>query len=111
MYQYYTDFIQLMLIIALYKIKPDDIWLLIIQGFINHVNENSEDLRSLFVNFNGKKNLEILYPLDDISKVDKKTLEDFCCRMVNKIEEYIGKDLIDILSPNFTTTTPDSEII
>ena len=93
------------------KIKPDDIWLLIIQGFINHVNENSENLRSLFVNFSGKKNLEISYPLDDISKVDKKTLEDFSCRIVNKIEEYIGKDLIDILSPNFTTTTPDSEII
>ena len=75
------------------------------------MNENSENLRSLFVNFSDKKNLEISYPLDDVIKVDKKTLEDFSCKIVNKIEEYIGKDLIDILSPNFTTTTPDSQII
>ena len=33
------------------RIKPDDIWLLIVQAFSNHVNANSEELRSFFVNF------------------------------------------------------------
>ena len=28
------------------RIKPDDIWLLIVQAFSNHVNANSEELRS-----------------------------------------------------------------
>ena len=37
------------------RIKPDDIWLLIIQCFSYHVNENSEKLRNHFVNFDGKK--------------------------------------------------------
>ena len=37
------------------RIKPDDIWLLIIQAFSNHVNANSEELRKYFVDFDGKK--------------------------------------------------------
>ena len=37
------------------RIKPDDIWLLIVQAFSNHVNVNSEKLRNLFVDFNEKK--------------------------------------------------------
>ena len=32
-------------------IKPDDIWLLIIQAFSTHVNENSEELKDLLVNY------------------------------------------------------------
>jgi ubiquitin-protein ligase len=93
------------------KIKPDDIWLLIVQGFINHVNENSEKLRHLFVNFDGKQELKVEYYLSDISQVNKSILEDFAKEIVKQITNYIGKELIDILSPNFTTTTFDSEII
>jgi hypothetical protein len=33
------------------RIKPDDIWLLIIQAFSNHVNANSEELRNYFTFF------------------------------------------------------------
>ena len=36
------------------RIKPDDIWLLIVQAFSNHININSESLRKMFVNFDGK---------------------------------------------------------
>ena len=38
------------------RIKPDDIWLLIVQAFSNHVNANSEKLRHYFVDFDSKKN-------------------------------------------------------
>lgn len=93
------------------RIKPDDIWLLIIQAFINHVNLYSERLRHLFVNFDGKQKLVIEYPLSDITQVDKKTLENFSEEIVKKITNFVGEELIDILSPNFTTTTHDSEII
>ena len=41
------------------RIKPDDIWLLIVQAFSNHVNANSEKLRHLFVNFDGKQKLSV----------------------------------------------------
>ena len=33
------------------RIKPDDIWLLIVQAFSYHVNSNFEELRKYFVNF------------------------------------------------------------
>ena len=33
------------------RIKPDDIWLLIVQAFSNHIEENAEKLRHYFVNF------------------------------------------------------------
>ena len=39
------------------RITPDDIWLLIIQAFINHINANYKEFRKYFVDFNGKKEL------------------------------------------------------
>ena len=45
------------------RIKPDDIWLLIVQAFSNHVNANSERLRHYFVDFDGKKQLTVQYNL------------------------------------------------
>src|ERR1035437_6900747 len=39
------------------SISPDMIWLLICQGFSNHVNSNIEELRNKFVKFDGKKKL------------------------------------------------------
>lgn len=94
------------------RLKPDDIWLLIIQGFVNHVNYNSESLRHFFVNFEGKQGLTIDYRfLDNINQIDKKILENFSEDLVKKMETYIGKELIDLLSPNFTTSTNESKII
>ena len=59
------------------RIKPDDIWLLIVQAFSHHVNANSEELRNYFVNFDGKKTIKISYvdKVLDISQIDKKILE------------------------------------
>ena len=41
------------------RIKPDDIWLLIVQCFSHHVNANSKELKKYFVNFEGKINLKV----------------------------------------------------
>ena len=40
-------------------ISPDIIWLLIIQEFANQINNNTESLRSMFVNFDGKQELTV----------------------------------------------------
>ena len=93
------------------RIKPDDIWLLIVQAFSNHVNANSEELRHYFVNFDGKKTLEIQYNLSSIKQVDKKILEDFSEKINEKMKEYLGEKLLDILTPNFSTTTNDTKIV
>ena len=59
------------------RIKPDDIWLLIVQAFSNHVNANSEELRKYFVNFDYKKTLTVKYlGIYYAKNVDKKILEN-----------------------------------
>ncbi len=94
------------------RIKPDDIWLLIIQAFSNHININSEELRHKFVNFNGKKELSIDFEkINDIKNAIKQHYEDFIIQINNNIKNYLGKELIDILNPNFTTTDKNSTII
>ena len=93
------------------RIKPDDIWLLIVQAFSNHVNVNSEELRHLFVDFDGKKTLKVEYPLSDIKQVNRKVLENFSEQINNQMKEYLGEELIEILTPNFTTTNYDSTIV
>ena len=93
------------------RIKPDDIWLLIIQAFSNHVNANSEELKNLFVDFDGKQRLIIRYPLSDIKEVNKVILENFSEKINNEMTKYLGEDLIEILTPNFSTTTYDSIIV
>ena len=41
------------------QISPDDIWTLIMQGFCQHMKLKHEQLRSKFVNFDGKKQLRV----------------------------------------------------
>ena len=93
------------------RIKPDDIWLLIVQAFSNHVNYNSKKLRNMFVNFNGKKTLCVYYPQEYIHEVNRKILEDFSKQINEQMKEYLGEEIFDILTPNFTTTDKDKIII
>ena len=93
------------------RLKPDDIWLLIVQAFSNHVNANSEKLRKYFVDFDGKKRLTVEYDLSDISQVNRKVLENFSEQINNQMKKYLGEKLIDILTPNFSTSTYDYKII
>src|ERR1700748_1749334 len=54
-----------------FTLSPDMMWLLISQGFANHVNNNSEELRILFVDFDGKTTL--LVRNDKIRLDDQKS--------------------------------------
>ena len=93
------------------RIKPDDIWLLIVQAFSNHVNANSEQLRSYFVDFDGKKKLTVEYDLSSIEQVNRKVLENFSEQINEQMKKYLGEKLVDILTPNFSTSTYDSKIV
>ena len=93
------------------RIKPDDIWLLIVQAFSNHVNANSEKLRHYFVNFDGKQKLKVIYTLSNIEQVDRKILENFSEQINEQMKKYLGEKLLDILTPNFSTSNYDSKIV
>ena len=95
------------------RIRPDDIWLLIVQAFNNHVNSNSEKLRRYFVNFEGNENFEIIYKISnlDILHLPKQFYEDFPVKINNYMKKYLGEEILDNLTPDFSTTDYDSLII
>ena len=81
------------------------------QAFSNHVNANSEKLRYKFVNFKGKRSLKECSPISYIEQVNKKFLEGFSEEINKQMKEYLGEELLNILTPNFTTTDKDKIII
>ena len=92
------------------KLNPNIIWQLILNNFSEYVEANShkESIRQKFVDFLGKKHL-ICVKIDSYNNVNKyqnDIIKDFC----EQISEYIGKELIDILTPNFTTSNENSII-
>jgi len=54
-----------------FTLSPDMVWLLISQGFANHVNNNSEEMRKVLVDFDGK--LSLIVRNDNIRLDDPKS--------------------------------------
>merc|ERR1719499_62721 len=85
-------------------LSPDMIWNLIIQSIAKHIENNSEKLRHLFVDHEEQKQLAVRR--DDFGHGDPNNAwPEVFKEMSEMIEENIGKDMYDILCPEFTTTT------
>lgn len=85
-------------------LNPDIIWVSIAQGLANHINMNAEELRHHFVNFEGKKYIEI--QRDSFIKGNPDNDWQGCFpEFSDKISEYIGKKR-DLIVSNFSTTGP-----
>ncbi len=91
-------------------ISPDIAWLLICQGFSHHLNNNAEALRPLLVNFDGKKELSVLRNMTGTAGLAVFPWESVFPEFVQQISAYTGRELIENLSADFTTTTPASLI-
>ena len=91
-------------------ISPDDIWLLICQGFSHHVNKNAEQLRSYFVSFEGKETITVerLELSPRTATVDDWI--DIISEIPSKLQEKVKGNLIDNLSFNFSTTSKDTRV-
>ena len=75
------------------RIKPDDIWLLIVQAFSNHVNTNSKKLREMSFDFDGKKTLIVSYPLSSINQINESIIVDFTGQINSQLNNYLGDNL------------------
>jgi len=89
-------------------LRPDDIWQAILTQFSFYVNANAEDLRDKFVDFQGKKTLEI-------SAYGTLFTVDFGTLAKRMVDEQITKNIKDPevtkwLLPAFTTTTNEDRI-
>ncbi|TSJ44074.1 DUF4419 domain-containing protein [Mucilaginibacter corticis] len=91
-----------------FTLSPDMIWLLISQGFANHVNNNAELLRDLLVNFEGKKTLAYTSDHDMLSPGShwEKAFASFD----SQIATFTGRELTTAMTSNFSTTTLDTKI-
>jgi len=85
--------------------------LLIVQAFSNHVNENSEKLRKYFVDFEGKKTLEINYTYSHPIPIELFPYENFTVQINEEMKKYLGKEIVDDLTANFTTTDYNSYLV
>ena len=92
-----------------FTLSPDMIWLLICQGFAQHVNNNSEKLRHYFVDFKGKITLVVKDDRIDL-KDPNSPWPDVFPVFSKEISDNIGKELIDTLTADFSTTTVVSRV-
>ncbi len=91
-------------------ISPDIMWLLISQGFAQHVNNNAEELRDEFVDFEGQETLVVKRESLNLEDMPAFPWESMFPEFVEKIGSFTGEELIENLSADFTTTTPASLI-
>jgi hypothetical protein len=79
------------------------VWLMIIQGFARHVNENSDSLRHYFVDFNGKKVLKVNRD-EFIKGSPNNNWENVFPDFTRQIGEYTGQELLNTSLLQFSTT-------
>jgi hypothetical protein len=90
-------------------ISPDMIWLLITQGFANHINKYPEEMRRYFVDFKGKKLLNVDRPSFSKGSADNNWPGVFP-EFGDSIEANTGPALLDLVTGDFSTTSPAEKI-
>lgn len=84
-------------------LSPDMLWLMMAQGFAQHVNLNAEQLRRRFVEHDGKK--EIVVRRDDFVKGSPENpWDEAFTAFSEKIQEYIGTENHGNIVVDFSTT-------
>lgn len=93
-----------------FVISPDIVWLLISQGFARHISNNAKEFRNQIVNFENKKTLNVVSNTIELGNPNSNWEEVFP-QFTNQISDYTGKELTNILTADFTTTTQTSRIV
>ena len=92
-----------------FVLSPDMIWLLISQGFAQHVKNNAEALRSHFVDFSEKKIL-LVKAENDLLNGSRNSWEEIFPQFTKQIGENVGNELIDVLTCNFSSSTATAKV-
>ena len=92
-----------------FVLSPDMIWLLISQGFSQHVNNNAEALRHYFVKHDGKMVLRVISTTVSIDNPDSPW-ETVFPEFTKQIDAVVGKELVSTLTSDFSTTTAVSRV-
>ena len=87
-------------------ITPDMILLLFLQGYTRFMDQNSEKLRNIYVNFGGKKELVVIRNNMSPETAKPEDWQGIIDEFTQKIKEEIGGNITSNLESNFTTTNP-----
>ncbi|MTI13172.1 DUF4419 domain-containing protein [Sansalvadorimonas verongulae] len=86
------------------EITPDAVWMVILQGFSAHINENAEKYRDILVSHEGKMTLSVSCDPDSSPEVDHDMSKLFCEAVSKNIKD---EKLVGLLSKPFSTSTKD----
>ena len=92
------------------SVNPDTLWMLIVQGFSRHIDQNAEKLRYKLVDFDGKKTLIVDGDEERIEDINKEGWEKTFELFVEMIKESAGEKMIYLMTPTFSTTTPTIQV-
>ncbi|MGE5655431.1 MAG: DUF4419 domain-containing protein [Actinomycetota bacterium] len=83
-------------------LSPDIIWMVLAQGFAQHINNFAEELRSYFVRHSGKKVLKVT--VNELSEPHHwaTAIQEWSLQ----IRDFVGADLYRLMECNFSTSTP-----
>ena len=89
-------------------LSPDIIWLLISQNIANHVRQNAEELRSVFVDFGGEMDLCI----QTAEELDSKTLDwaSLFEQFYHQINQQANAEITSNFINDFSTTGPTEKL-
>ncbi|KAL0479116.1 hypothetical protein AKO1_007970 [Acrasis kona] len=89
-------------------LKPDDVWIAIATQFSNYVNKHGEKLRSKFVDFEGKKELEV----SGLGDLKTANYESLCLQLQIEIAKNIkDPSIANWIVPSFSTTTNTDKVV
>lgn len=91
-------------------VSPDILWMLIVQGFSRHIDQNAEKLRYKFVDFDGQKTLIVNGDEWTIEEITREGWESTFAAFVELIKRNAGDSMIKIITPTFSTTTPTIQV-
>ena len=82
-------------------LTPDAVWMTLAQGFVHHINNHAEALRSRLVQHEGKVTLGV-----ETRGFTERHWIDVIEQWGSAIERHVGVDLYDLMICDFSTTSP-----
>ena len=89
-------------------ISPDDIWLLIIQGFTEHISKMPEFYRKKLVNHQGTMKLSVRD--DSLIKGQQNPWDSVVEQLCQKIKHHSDPNFHDIFTKSFSTTQLENSV-
>ena len=87
-------------------ISPDMILILFLQGYSRFMDNHSEKLRNIYVNFEGKKTITVVRTQMTPETAKPEDWRNIIDEFTKNIAGEIGENIISNLKSNFTTTSP-----